>query len=322
LHSFTARRVAQHQPADVDAAADADELRRDLGKAVTRAHLSVVWMLLATACASRGGVAPIPPLPFATDSVRAERIADGVVRRFVYASSGPWAIHVLDVALNRCTAAVAVKGADSAAARIRTSVMLRDLATRTRVIGGVNADFFSLANGTPTGLLIVNGRMLTPPSVQPVLAFDSAGAAHIAVFRLDGTTLQPFEPREAVGGRPLLVRDSAIMTNIDSAGGPGFASARHPRTGAGVSRDGRRLLLVVVDGRQAPYSDGMTLRELATFLRALGARDAINLDGGGSTTFVYADPDSGALRIGNRPSDKEGERAVGDAVAIVRRCGR
>jgi exopolysaccharide biosynthesis protein len=65
----------------------------------------------------------------------------------------------------------------------------------------------------------------------------------------------------------------------------------------------------------------MSLRELANLMLALGARDAINLDGGGSSTLVYADPTSGgALRIANRPSDKEGERAVGDALAVVRRC--
>ena len=83
------------------------------------------------------------------------------------------------------------------------------------------------------------------------------------------------------------------------------------------------MILVVVDGRQKPYSDGMTLRELANLMLALGARDALNLDGGGSSTMVYADPDSGGkLRVANRPSDKEGERAIGDALAIVRGCGR
>jgi exopolysaccharide biosynthesis protein len=66
----------------------------------------------------------------------------------------------------------------------------------------------------------------------------------------------------------------------------------------------------------------MTLREIGDVMLALGARDAINLDGGGSTTFVYADPDSaGRLRIGNHPSDKGGERTVGDALAIVHACG-
>jgi exopolysaccharide biosynthesis protein len=64
----------------------------------------------------------------------------------------------------------------------------------------------------------------------------------------------------------------------------------------------------------------MTLRETARLMLALGAREAINLDGGGSTTMVFADPDSsGKLRIANHPSDKEGERTVGDALAIVKR---
>jgi exopolysaccharide biosynthesis protein len=108
---------------------------------------------------------------------------------------------------------------------------------------------------------------------------------------------------------------------VDTEGGPGFATGRHPRTAVGVARGGRRLLLVVVDGRQKGYSDGMTLRELAEVMRAFGARDAINLDGGGSTTLVYADPDSsGKLRVANRPSDPTGERPVGNALAIVRGC--
>jgi exopolysaccharide biosynthesis protein len=123
-----------------------------------------------------------------------------------------------------------------------------------------------------------------------------------------------------VGGRPILLRDSVILGSVDTEGQASFNVGRNPRTAAGVASDGKRLILTVVDGRQRPYSDGMSLRELAVLLRALGARDAINLDGGGSTTFVYADPNSGgALRIGNRPSDAGGERAVGDALAIVHR---
>ncbi|MES2178251.1 MAG: phosphodiester glycosidase family protein [Gemmatimonadota bacterium] len=278
--------------------------------------------LASGACARPVAIAPLPALPFATDTVRAQQISDGVVRRFVYSPQGPWAIHVLDVDLARCNAGVAVKGVDSAASRIKTTVLLRDLATRTTVFGGVNADFFSLANGTPAGMLIVDGKMLTPPSAQPVLAFDSAGTPHIGVFTRTAGTLRPFYPRDAVGGRPLLVRNGVMVSNIDSAGGAAFAAARHPRTAAGIMAGGKRLLLVVVDGRQAPYSDGMTLRELATLMLSLGARDAVNLDGGGSTTLVYADAaHGGALELANRPSDKEGERGVGDAVGIVRRCG-
>jgi exopolysaccharide biosynthesis protein len=64
----------------------------------------------------------------------------------------------------------------------------------------------------------------------------------------------------------------------------------------------------------------MTLHELATLMLALGARDAINLDGGGSTTMVVKSPESQSLRVVNMPSDASGERAVGNALAIVREC--
>ena len=138
---------------------------------------------------------------------------------------------------------------------------------------------------------------------------------------LAGAALRPFHPLEAVGGRPVLARDSVISREVETEGQAGFATSRHPRTAVGIADNGRRLLLAVVDGRQKPYSDGMTLRELATLLLALGARDALNLDGGGSTAFVYADSDSArALRVANHPSDPTGERAVGNALAIVRGC--
>src|SRR6185437_1421703 len=114
------------------------------------------------------------------------------------------------------------------------------------------------------------------------------------------------------------IRDSAIAGEVDTFGNASFRE-RNPRTAAGIARDGRRLILAVVDGREYQNA-GMTLRETADLMRGLGARDAINLDGGGSTTMVVADPASHALRIVNHPSDKEGERSVGDALAIVHRC--
>jgi len=299
-------------------------------------------LLVVIACAAcvRAPSNELPPrLPFPTDSLRTQYLAPGVEHRFVYAAAGPWAIHELQIDLDRCYTPRAVKGAAGAVGREKTSVLLAHLADSERVVGGVNGDFFSLTApaGVPVGILVTRGRLVTMPGPQPAIALDSAGTLRIARFRdaddrraphvVDsvsaGSRLQPFYPREAVGGRPLLVRDSVIVADVDTTGQPGFATGRHPRTAAGLARNGKRLILVVVDGRQKPYSDGMTLRELANLMRALGARDALNLDGGGSTTMVYADPDSGGrLRIANRPSDKEGERPVGDALAVVRGCGK
>ena len=71
--------------------------------------------------------------------------------------------------------------------------------------------------------------------------------------------------------------------------------------------------MVTVDGRQPAHSVGMNLPELAQFLLEMGALEAMNLDGGGSTT-MFLDG-----KLVNKPSDKEGERSVGDAILVFPR---
>ena len=88
-----------------------------------------------------------------------------------------------------------------------------------------------------------------------------------------------------------------------------WINRRNPRTAIGIKEDGT-LLLVTVDGHQHRSSVGLTIEELRKLMKALGARDAVNLDGGGSTALVIAG------RLVNRPSDPGGERAVGDAIGF------
>jgi Phosphodiester glycosidase len=118
-------------------------------------------------------------------------------------------------------------------------------------------------------------------------------------------------PRLLAGGR-VRVRSRAEGFNPLSA--PwfhgSFVAARHPRTLAGVRADGR-LLLVTVDGRRPGWSIGVSLPEAARLMRSLGARDALNLDGGGSTAMVVRG------RTVNRPSDPTGERPVSDALVVL-----
>lgn len=132
--------------------------------------------------------------------------------------------------------------------------------------------------------------------------------------------LRPFHPREAVGGFPVLVRDSVEVPGLDSAGAANFAPVRHPRTLVGVGARGRRLLLITIDGRQPGYSVGTTNRESARVALELGATEAINLDGGGSTAMVVARDRGGSTtyEVVNRPSDPQGERAVGNALVVQR----
>lgn len=114
---------------------------------------------------------------------------------------------------------------------------------------------------------------------------------------------------EAVGGFPLLLHDDKDVL-AGTTVTPSFAQ-RHPRTAIGWSSRSGRVFLVAVDGRQSPYSDGMTLTELLDLFRRLGATEALNLDGGGSTTIVSRGV------VLNRPSDREGERAVGNALLLA-----
>jgi Phosphodiester glycosidase len=89
-----------------------------------------------------------------------------------------------------------------------------------------------------------------------------------------------------------------------------FVMGRNPRTLAGVRADGT-LLLVTVDGRRPGWSVGMTLPEAARLMRSLGARDALNLGGGGSTTMTIRG------EVVNRPSDRVGERPVSNGLFVM-----
>jgi hypothetical protein len=114
-----------------------------------------------------------------------------------------------------------------------------------------------------------------------------------------------------VGGTPVLVRDGQPVRDFSAEGvRRDFVLQRHPRTAVGVRDDGR-WVFVVVDGRRPEFSVGMTLAELAELMVSLGCRQALNLDGGGSSTFfLYG-------QVVNRPSDLSGERPVSDAILVL-----
>jgi large repetitive protein len=116
--------------------------------------------------------------------------------------------------------------------------------------------------------------------------------------------------RQVVGGFPALLRAGDPTHHLDGEVTPAFGERRHPRTAVGWRPDGT-ILLVTVDGRQPHYSAGMSLEELASLMAALGASDALNLDGGGSTTMVVGG------WVVNRPSDPTGERANANALVVA-----
>jgi exopolysaccharide biosynthesis protein len=140
--------------------------------------------------------------------------------------------------------------------------------------------------------------------------------AHVTV----SMKLKPVDPdadnpwsnaEDILGAGPIIVTAGRVdITANRESMAPNFATDRHPRTAIAALTDGRALL-ATVDGRQPNLSIGMSLDELARLMLEFGAVDAINLDGGGSTTMVV---DGSVV---NRPSDPTGERPVSDAILVL-----
>ncbi len=120
------------------------------------------------------------------------------------------------------------------------------------------------------------------------------------------------EADDITNGVSLLVRNRKIqLTWEQEKTNKAFVETRHPRTAVAKLKDGK-FLMITVDGR-SEASGGIGLQDLAEYLVSLGAVDAMNLDGGGSTT-MFVDG-----KVVNKPSDKEGERKVSDAILVTPR---
>jgi exopolysaccharide biosynthesis protein len=184
----------------------------------------------------------------------------------------------------------------------------------TRTVQGHAVSYFVGNGAIPEGWQFSGGRLVTQPvkeTLRDVFIVHADGKLSFCEHALE----LPANTRYAVSGSALVLRAGQVVAR------PG-ATARHPRSAIGLSADERSLLIVAVDGRQE-HSRGVTLEELGTLMRGLGAHQALNLDGGGSTTLVVRDPGTGVFAIANRPSDSSAsvpdlriERPVADVIGI------
>jgi len=115
----------------------------------------------------------------------------------------------------------------------------------------------------------------------------------------------------AASGSPRLMENGEPSPKISERAD---ALSRHPRTAVGIKDN--KLYLFTVDGRQPGYSDGMTLYEMAELLISYGIKDAINLDGGGSSTMVAKRQGEASAALVNHPSDGR-ERYVGNSIQLI-----
>jgi exopolysaccharide biosynthesis protein len=132
------------------------------------------------------------------------------------------------------------------------------------------------------GQAISNGSVYSPgESRWPVLCFSTDKRAQI----LDSGTCPPGTNQAVAGSATLVARGQLVSVDEDSPDNEGL----YPRTAVAIDQSGKKLWLVVIDGRQPYYSEGVTLAELSEILMELGVYAGVNLDGGGSTSLVVSD---------------------------------
>ncbi|MHB1459995.1 MAG: phosphodiester glycosidase family protein [Armatimonadota bacterium] len=161
--------------------------------------------------------------------------------------------------------------------RIPTKLFL----TSSKCQVAINADFFSpfvpAYQSSYTNLLhlsVSKGEVVSP----------ATDGASVLITRDNKVSIMPTTPATSLNNVWTAVSGSGmVLTDGNAIEGD---TALHPRSAAGVSKDGRYLYLMAVDGRQKGWSDGATTKEVGEWLARLGAYNGLNLDGGGSTTLV------------------------------------
>jgi hypothetical protein len=271
------------------------------------------WCMRCTAALVLSSVAAPTALP-AQDAAAVVRdpagwtrseVGDGAVLRqrwFAELFGSPQSLTVLEV--QPAAARFDVVAPDR---RRRTS----EMAVAGGALAAINGGYFDIARtGRPTGLLRLDGALVVPADAgQGSLGITRTGEVRLAA-RPAGDWPEVFE---ALGAGPMLLGGGEVVPQI-AAMAERRREARHPRSAIGLTASGT-VVLLAVDGRTKKAA-GMTFAETAQVLAALGCVDALNLDGGGSTTLWVAGRGVCNFPCDNQRYDHAGERAVATAVLV------
>lgn len=197
-------------------------------------------------------------------------------------------------------------------------------ATEAGALAAINATFFNMKDGGSVTFLRIDGKTINETSLlhpngthheraNGALVLDGA---HATIMQGDSETAgwdkQLAADNVMVCGPVLLLDGEAVPLGQNA-----FNDNRHPRSAVGIT-DGGKLILITVDGRNT-HAHGMSLPELAFLLRQLGAADALNLDGGGSTAlYIQGKHETGIVNYpsDNKAFDHGGERKVANAILV------
>ncbi len=195
-----------------------------------------------------------------------------------------------------------------------------ELAAKTGALAAINGTFFNMAQGGSVCYLKVDDsvRNYSQPNLRSyihngAISIDTMGKLYI-ISRPDSgwTSMNYF--KDVMSSGPLLIKDGEKCAFEKDK----FNENRHPRTGIGINKKGH-IIMVTLDGRNKRAS-GMSIPEFASLMKYLGCNDALNLDGGGSTTMYIQSQNANG--IVNYPSDNKifdhmGQRTVSNIILIA-----
>ncbi|MNK28390.1 hypothetical protein D3C87_467640 [compost metagenome] len=188
-------------------------------------------------------------------------------------------------------------------------------AANNRVLAGINADFFNTSSYVPLGIVYKKGIAVKPTFTDNTdkpqqglsfLGILANGKPYIGDKETDYPAIKS-QLKEALGAGVFLVRDHKKVTQT--------IPTVDPRTSVGITDD-EIVYFIVVDGRSFYHSNGINYQEMSKIMYAFGVRDAVNLDGGGSSTFMIKHPRADVWQVRNQPSDGT-PRAIANSWLIV-----
>lgn len=246
---------------------------------------------------------------FSVKETEKETVADGVIySHFKCTDKNDAPVHVFMLEIDSKKASLYTGTPDDGYENFNVKAKVPEMIDSAvkngvNVVAAMNADFFDMFGDChPSGLCVKNSRVVAnPESKRPFIGVKKDGTP--VITDTDESENIVSELDHAAAGLEMIVKDGDYF---DWAPLEPFSFVRHPRTAAGLKKDGT-VILLEVDGRIPEYSNGATLVDLAKFMIEQGADRAINLDGGGSSIVYTKNKDGFELR--NNPADLVRPRA-------------
>ena len=177
------------------------------------------------------------------------------------------------------------------------------------VVAGINASYYNMTTGKPSGVFVMNGNDVTGGEKSAYFAVLKDGTVKIGnadEYESDKGNIQ-----EALGIYKMLVYNNEIvLSDADKTD-----AKKYPRQTIGITED-NKVILLSADGNQEPVSAGLTLMEQAQVMLDLGCKWAGHLDGGGSMTYGSKPEGEDSFKIVNKPSDGS-ERSISNGLIVV-----